>query len=125
MRVALCCVPCACALQVAAGGDPLGTLDFLQVHGYPLLDDPARDANINMFLRPKGHWNNSKPILVGEHWEWVSGVWVQCGSCASGCSSVAAALSCAHPLCAAFALCCTHTHTHTRTHRRSCQTAPT
>jgi hypothetical protein len=31
----------------------------------------VRDTNINMFLHPKAHWRNPKPILVGEHWEQV------------------------------------------------------
>jgi hypothetical protein len=62
--------PPAC-LQVAAGGDPLGTLDFYAVHGYAIWDENERDSMINMFIHPKSHWGTDKPILVGEHWEQV------------------------------------------------------
>jgi hypothetical protein len=60
------------AVQVASGGDPDGYLDFYAVHGYPIWDEPVRDSLINMFRHGKTHWNVSKPILVGEHWEQVS-----------------------------------------------------
>lgn len=59
-------------LQIASGGDPDGYLDFYAVHGYPIWNEPVRDMLINMFRHPKAHWNVSKPILVGEHWEQVS-----------------------------------------------------
>ncbi|HYX36422.1 MAG TPA: hypothetical protein VE954_25225 [Oligoflexus sp.] len=53
---------------VAAGGDPLGTLDFYQVHGYPEWSDAVKDGVLNMFKYPKRHWNLDKPLVVGEHW---------------------------------------------------------
>lgn len=57
--------------QVAAGGDPDGTLDFYAVHGYAIWDEAERDSLINMFRNPYSHWKVNKPILVGEHWEQV------------------------------------------------------
>ncbi len=53
---------------VAAGGDPLGTLDFYQVHGYPEWSDVEKDGVLNMFKYPKKHWKLDKPLIVGEHW---------------------------------------------------------
>lgn len=66
-------MPCArvSCPQVAAGGDPDGTLDFYAVHGYAIWNEGPRDRLINMFLNPKSHWKVDKPILVGEHWEQV------------------------------------------------------
>jgi hypothetical protein len=58
-------------LQVAAGGDPLGTLDFYSVHGYPIWGQPERDVDISMFTNPKSKWCLDKPIVVGEHWNEV------------------------------------------------------
>jgi hypothetical protein len=58
-------------LQVAAGGDPQGTLDFYSVHGYPIWGEPKRDVDINMFTNPKSHWCLDKPVIVGEHWDEV------------------------------------------------------
>jgi hypothetical protein len=57
--------------QVAAGGDPQGTLDFYSVHGYPIWGEPQRDIDINMFTNPKSHWCLDKPVVVGEHWDEV------------------------------------------------------
>jgi hypothetical protein len=72
----------SCVLpQVAAGGDPQGTLDFYSVHGYPLWDDAQRDRNFNMFVRPKSDFLVDKPIIVGEHWEQVG---QRCGACGRG-----------------------------------------
>ncbi|HET9240799.1 MAG TPA: hypothetical protein VFO10_26275 [Oligoflexus sp.] len=53
---------------IAAGGDPLGTLDFYQVHGYPEWSDVDKDGVLNMFKYPKKHWKLNKPLIVGEHW---------------------------------------------------------
>ncbi len=57
---------------VAAGGDPLGTLDFYQVHGYPEWSDVEKDGVLNMFKYPKKHWKLDKPLIVGEHWNIVA-----------------------------------------------------
>jgi hypothetical protein len=57
---------------VAAGGDPLGTLDFYQVHGYPEWSDVEKDGVLNMFKYPKKHWNLNKPLIVGEHWNIIA-----------------------------------------------------
>jgi hypothetical protein len=66
------CRCCAVHLQVAAGGDPAGTLDFYAVHGYAIWDEHERDWLVNMFRRPKSDFQVAdKPILVGEHWEQV------------------------------------------------------
>ncbi len=53
---------------IAAGGDPQGTLDFYQVHGYPEWNDAEKDADVNMFKLGKAHWQLDKPLIVGEHW---------------------------------------------------------
>lgn len=71
--------PLACCTQVAAGGDPDGTLDFYAVHGYAIWDEPERDHLVNMFRRPKSDFQVAdKPILVGEHWEQVRGLTRTC-----------------------------------------------
>lgn len=72
--------PACCAhWQVAAGGDPDGTLDFYAVHGYAIWDEPERDWLVNMFRRPKSYFQVAdKPILVGEHWEQVRGLTRTC-----------------------------------------------
>ncbi len=56
------------ASLIAAGGDTQGVLDFYQVHGYPEWSDEAKDGLLNMFKYPKSHWQLSKPLIVGEHW---------------------------------------------------------
>ena len=56
---------------IQAGGDPLGTMDFYQVHGYPEWNDQNQDKKINMFLNPKSKWKLDKPLIVGEHWNEV------------------------------------------------------
>ncbi len=56
------------SVLINAGGDPLGTMDFYQVHGYPDWSDASRDSVLNMFKHPKSHWNLDKPLIVGEHW---------------------------------------------------------
>ncbi len=53
---------------IAAGGDPKGTLDFYQVHGYPEWSDVNKDGVLNMFKYRKQHWGLNKPLIVGEHW---------------------------------------------------------
>lgn len=58
-------------LQVAAGGDPQGVLDFYSVHGYPIWGEPKRDVDISMFLNPKSRWCLDKSVVVGEHWSEV------------------------------------------------------
>lgn len=57
---------------IAAGGDPLGTLDFYQVHGYPEWSDVEKDGVLNMFKYPKKHWKLDKPLVVGEHWNIIA-----------------------------------------------------
>jgi hypothetical protein len=57
---------------IAAGGDPLGTLDFYQVHGYPEWSDAEKDGLLNMFKYPKKHWKLDKPLVVGEHWNIIA-----------------------------------------------------
>lgn len=47
---------------IAAGGDPLGTLDFYQVHYYPQ-NFPLSESP---FHRPADWWGLDKPILIGE-----------------------------------------------------------
>ncbi len=47
---------------VKAGGDPLGTLDFYQVHYYP----SGYDEMLSPFHNPASYWKLDKPILVGE-----------------------------------------------------------
>lgn len=47
---------------IAAGGDPLGTLDFYQVHYYP----DNFDIDLSPFHRPADWWQLDKPIVVGE-----------------------------------------------------------
>ncbi len=47
---------------IAAGGDPLGTLDFYQVHYYP--DNFA--LSLSPFHRPADWWQLDKPIVIGE-----------------------------------------------------------
>lgn len=47
---------------IAAGGDPLGTLDFYQVHYYPQHFDEATSP----FHHPASYWQLDKPILIGE-----------------------------------------------------------
>ncbi len=58
-------------ILTSAGHDPLGTLDFYQVHGYPDWSNVQVDEEINMFKSPKSHWNITKPLIVGEHWDIV------------------------------------------------------
>jgi len=57
---------------IAAGGDPLGTMDFYQVHGYPEWSDVDKDGVLNMFKYPKRHWKLDKPLVVGEHWNIIA-----------------------------------------------------
>jgi hypothetical protein len=47
---------------VKAGGDPLGTLDFYEVHYYP----EYFDESLSPFHHPASYWGLDKPILVGE-----------------------------------------------------------
>ena len=64
------------ARLVAAGGDPLGTLDFYQVHSYPDWSDPAVndiDRDHMPFFRPKSYFQLDKPLLAGEFWDAVAG----------------------------------------------------
>jgi len=60
---------------VAAGGDADGTLDFYQVHTYPVWSDAKDEYNawIMPFARPKSFWQLDKPLLVGEFWNAVGG----------------------------------------------------
>ncbi len=53
---------------IRSGGDPLGTLDFYQVHGYPEWNDHDKDQLLNMFRHPASYWRQGKPLIVGEHW---------------------------------------------------------
>ncbi|MDA0196775.1 MAG: PKD domain-containing protein [Bacteroidetes bacterium] len=46
---------------IAAGGDPAGTLDFVQVHYY---DHFSTDNS--PFHNPASHWGIDKPIVIGE-----------------------------------------------------------
>lgn len=46
---------------IAAGGDPEGTLDFIQVHYY---DHIGIDGS--PFHHPASYWNIDKPIIIGE-----------------------------------------------------------
>lgn len=46
---------------IAAGGDPEGTLDFIQVHYYDHLGLAA-----SPFHHPASHWGIDKPIVIGE-----------------------------------------------------------
>ena len=56
---------------IQAGSDPLGTMDFYQVHGYPEWNDLDKDQLLNMFKHPASHWRQDKPLIVGEHWSIV------------------------------------------------------
>lgn len=47
---------------IEAGGDPLGVLDFYQVHYYPVHFNEATSP----FHRPASYWQLDKPILIGE-----------------------------------------------------------
>lgn len=47
---------------IAAGGDPLGTLDFYQVHYYP----QNFALSLSPFHRPADWWQLDKPIVIGE-----------------------------------------------------------
>lgn len=47
---------------VTAGGDPLGTLDFYQVHYYPRWYGEGHSP----FHHPASYWGTDKPILIGE-----------------------------------------------------------
>ncbi|WP_051907913.1 CBM35 domain-containing protein [Flavimarina sp. Hel_I_48] len=47
---------------IAVGGDPLGTLDFYQVHYYP----SNFDIDLSPFHRPADWWGLDKPIVIGE-----------------------------------------------------------
>ena len=47
---------------IAAGGDPLGTLDFYQVHYYPA----NFPVSLSPFHRPADWWQLDKPIVLGE-----------------------------------------------------------
>lgn len=47
---------------VAAGGDPLGVLDFYQVHYYPI----HFDERTSPFHHPASYWKLDKPVLIGE-----------------------------------------------------------
>ena len=47
---------------IAAGGDPLGVLDFYQVHYYPV----HFDERTSPFHHPASYWQLDKPILIGE-----------------------------------------------------------
>ena len=47
---------------IAVGGDPLGTLDFYQVHYYP----DNFDIDLSPFHRPADWWGLDKPIVIGE-----------------------------------------------------------
>lgn len=61
---------------VAAGNDPLGTLDFYQVHSYPDWPDPNvndYDRDKMVFWRDKSYWGLDKPLLGGEFWDAVAG----------------------------------------------------
>lgn len=61
---------------IAAGGDPLGTLDFYQVHSYPDWSDPTVndfDRDKMVFHRNKDYWGLDKPLLAGEFWDAVAG----------------------------------------------------
>ena len=61
---------------VAAGNDPLGTLDFYQVHSYPDWPDPNvndYDRDKMAFWRDKSYWGLDKPLLGGEFWDAVAG----------------------------------------------------
>ena len=64
------------AALVRAGGDPLGTLDYYQVHCYPDWSDPSVndfDRDKVVFHREKSHWGLDKPLLAGEFWDAVAG----------------------------------------------------
>ena len=64
------------AALVGAGGDPLGTLDFYQVHCYPDWSDPnvnEFDRDKVVFHRDKSYWGLDKPLLAGEFWDAVAG----------------------------------------------------
>ncbi len=50
------------ARLIAAGGDPLGTLDFYTVHYYNF----AGGAVVCPFTHPYSFWNLDKPLYVGE-----------------------------------------------------------
>jgi len=47
---------------IEAGGDPLGVLDFYQVHFYPV----HFDESTSPFHHPASYWELDKPILIGE-----------------------------------------------------------
>ena len=64
------------AALVRAGGDPLGTLDYYQVHCYPDWSDPnvnEFDRDKVVFHREKSYWGLDKPLLAGEFWDAVAG----------------------------------------------------
>ena len=64
------------ARLIKAGGDPLGTLDFYQVHSYPdWSDDTVNDISRDHmpFFRPKAYFQLDKPLLAGEFWDAVAG----------------------------------------------------
>ena len=64
------------AALVSAGGDPLGTLDYYQVHCYPDWSDPnviEFDRDKVVFHRDKSFWGLNKPLLAGEFWDAVAG----------------------------------------------------
>lgn len=64
------------AALVRAGGDPLSTLDYYQVHCYPDWSDPSVnefDRDKVVFHREKAYWGLDKPLLAGEFWDAVAG----------------------------------------------------
>lgn len=48
---------------ISAGGDPLGTMDFYQVHYYP----DHMPVSWSPFMYPASYWGLRKPILIGEY----------------------------------------------------------
>ncbi|MFW7379644.1 MAG: hypothetical protein ACOH5I_12600 [Oligoflexus sp.] len=63
------------ASLIAAGGDPLGTLDFYHAHGYPEWSDPEDKITrlISPFFQNKDFWELDKPLIVGEYWNLITG----------------------------------------------------
>ncbi len=49
---------------IAAGGEPTGTLDFIQAHFYP----EHQTSDNNPFEHPASFWGVNKPVVIGEFW---------------------------------------------------------